>query len=73
MQCTWAEEESGFRFFLPNCMGGAVYGPNGCTCDRGGIDIDEALENAKHFEEQNRKLRSKIADLEAEIWKLKRG
>lgn len=24
--------DKGVRFFLPECMGGAVYGMNGCTC-----------------------------------------
>jgi hypothetical protein len=30
-RCHW-HTAGGERFFLPRCFGGAVYGPDGCTC-----------------------------------------
>jgi len=27
------DTETGKRYWLPRCMGGAVYGKRGCTCD----------------------------------------
>lgn len=34
MRCHWvrANDVPGGKFHLPGCMGGAVYGPRGCTC-----------------------------------------
>ncbi len=32
-RCRWVTEK-GERFYLPQCMGGAVYGSNGCTCPK---------------------------------------
>lgn len=34
MACRWIRDPEIGRWHLPDCMGGAVYGPNGCTCDR---------------------------------------
>lgn len=31
--CHMHTDEDGLRFWLPRCMGGAVYGKKGCTCD----------------------------------------
>lgn len=33
-RCKFVTEKDGFRWFFPQCMGGAVYGIHGCTCDR---------------------------------------
>lgn len=33
-QCRWERDEEIGRFFLPGCMGGAVYGPERCTCPK---------------------------------------
>jgi hypothetical protein len=30
------DEAGGSRFWVPECMGGAVYGRKGCTCERRG-------------------------------------
>ena len=70
--CKWVTDE-GIRFYLPNCMGGAVYGPDGCTCDRGRISIDEHISNATEYEKENRNLRTLIAKLEKRITELERG
>jgi hypothetical protein len=32
-KCHMAKDENGKRYWLPRCMGGAVYGKRGCTCD----------------------------------------
>lgn len=32
--CTWKRDHKIGRYFVPGCMGGAVYGEGGCTCDR---------------------------------------
>ena len=33
-RCSWKSDPEVGRYYLPECMGGAVYGPHGCTCDR---------------------------------------
>lgn len=31
-ECRWVVDDEIGRFFLPGCMGAAVYGLRGCTC-----------------------------------------
>lgn len=31
-RCRWVTDKKIGRWHLPGCMGAAVYGPNGCTC-----------------------------------------
>lgn len=33
-RCRWVRDPEIGRYHLPGCMGGAVYGPSGCTCAR---------------------------------------
>ncbi|QDP55189.1 MAG: hypothetical protein Tp170SUR191951_27 [Prokaryotic dsDNA virus sp.] len=49
-QCHYEYDEAGNRIMIPGCMGGAVYGDNGCTC--------------RPVEGSNRDLRARIEDLE---------
>lgn len=32
--CHYIRDKEAGRVFLPGCMGGAVYGPYGCTCEK---------------------------------------
>lgn len=32
--CRWINDKEIGRWHLPGCMGGAVYGPSGCTCPK---------------------------------------
>lgn len=48
----------GERFFLPGCMGGAVYGRDGCTCQR---------RTDKSTEQRIFELEAKIAELEKRL------
>lgn len=32
MKCHYSHDDEGNKFWFPGCMGGAVYGPRGCTC-----------------------------------------
>ena len=72
MSCKWVKEEDGYQFFLPDCIGGAVYGPHGCTCKYGAMHLDELKENAEYYYRQNIGLRCRISELENEIKQLKR-
>lgn len=33
-RCMWKRDKKIGRWFLPGCMGGAVHGPDGCTCKK---------------------------------------
>jgi len=68
--CKWVKDDDGFKFYLPNCMGGAVNGPDGCTCKRGRISIEDSLQLAEDYKCINRELRTLISKLEARIKKL---
>lgn len=57
MRCHMHTAE-GERFFLPGCMGGAVYGKDGCTCPK---------RSAKSTEQIVFELEERIADLEAQL------
>lgn len=48
----------GERFFLPGCIGGAVYGKNGCTCPK---------RSAKETEQRIFELEARVAELEKQI------
>lgn len=61
MRCHWANDKVVGRFWFPGCMGGAVYGPNGCTCQRPSEkkrqdDIERRLDQ---LEDRMRKLEAK--------------
>ena len=32
MSCHWVKDIDGLMHYMPECIGGAVYGPDGCTC-----------------------------------------
>lgn len=32
MRCHWVNDPEIGRWHYPGCIGGAVYGPSGCTC-----------------------------------------
>lgn len=34
-RCRWRYDREVGRYWLPGCMGGAVYGESGCTCPTG--------------------------------------
>lgn len=55
-RCHWHVAE-GERFWLPGCMGSAVYGPDGCTCPR----------HKKSAEQRIFELEAKVAELEKQI------
>lgn len=57
-RCHWHVAE-GERFFLPGCIGGAVYGSNGCTC---GVRDKRISQEQRIFE-----LEARVAELEALI------
>lgn len=57
--CRWVNDREAGRVLIPGCMGSAVYGPDGCTCNlkRRRKEIEdrmEALEAKVKLLEQNR-------------------
>jgi hypothetical protein len=66
---------NGEKIFIPGCIGGAVYGPEGCTCYPHGEDeikmvcssltddIDYCYERVKRFENAIIKLQTELQDL----------
>jgi hypothetical protein len=63
MKCHWSHADDGHRFWLPGCMGGAVYGPHMCTCPR-------KMQSAEKQREKD--LLKTIRDQEKEIAALNR-
>jgi len=63
MNCHWvkASDVPGGKFHVPGCMGAAVYGPSGCTCQR------------KSRAEEREDMRAKIKALEKRIEKLEKS
>jgi hypothetical protein len=54
--CGWKIAEDGTKYWLPDCMGGAVYGKVGCTCKKKprkkvGPKIKELEERIKRLED----------------------
>lgn len=44
-RCSWQHDPQIGRWFLPGCMGGAVYGESQCTCPKPGPkELDERLD-----------------------------
>jgi hypothetical protein len=60
--CTWRRDPAIGRWFLPGCLGGAVYGERGCTCDR---RKNTAAERITQLEQQVEELKATVARLEA--------
>lgn len=54
MICHWVNTEAG-RVQIPGCMGSAVYGPGGCTCD--------GRQRRKELEDRVTALEAKIEQL----------
>ncbi len=59
--------EKGIRYWHPECMGGAVYGREGCTCyDQPFIDdtwierIDQLEQRVSELEEENKIMRNSL-------------
>mgnify|MGYP006961553976 CR=1 FL=1 len=42
-RCRWMNDKEIGRWHLPGCMGAAVYGPDGCTCEP--VSREQALED----------------------------
>ena len=61
--CYWENDEKIGKVFIPGCMGGAVYGPDGCTCiqtkDKPN-DISIAWDRIDRLEKSIRKLEAFI-------------
>ncbi len=49
-RCYWTFEGE-LAHFIPGCMGGAVGGPDGCTCDHPLSDIEREREARREAEE----------------------
>ena len=49
-RCHWTIEGP-LAHFIPGCMGGAVGGPGGCTCDHPLSEIDQEREARREAEE----------------------
>lgn len=60
-KCLWKHDKYIGRWFLPYCIGGAVYGPEGCTC------------NTPRVNDRIQKLENELADVKAIIGKLAIG
>ena len=70
--CKWIEDKKGIRHYIPGCMGGAVYGPEGCTCeDSKWFQIDSLLEEMKELRIKVGKLGSRVTALEKENKRLR--
>lgn len=58
MKCHYSHDETGYRFWLPGCWGGATGGPNFCTCRYVVYDPEK---------DKHKELRKIIKDQEKEI------
>lgn len=56
-RCGYMTDSEAGKFFVPQCIGGAVYGPGGCTC------------NPKA---QRKALEQKLIELEEHVAKLEK-
>lgn len=59
MHCRWRIDKTIGRCWLPECMGGAVYGPHGCTCPTGKNVSEELEDRVDQLEEQVKQLVAK--------------
>ena len=59
MRCHWIYEEETFASFIPGCIGGAIAGPEGCTCNHPLSEIEREQEARREAEEYIEALRSK--------------
>lgn len=60
MHCRFRVDKQVGRYWLPECMGGAVYGPHGCTCPTDKNGHDDWEERIERLEEQVKQLNKKI-------------
>lgn len=50
-RCYWHRDETGAEIMIPMCMGCAVSGPEQCTCDVPGSQIDQVREELRQAKE----------------------
>jgi hypothetical protein len=76
MKCHTATSSDGFKFFLPGCWGGALYGIHRCTCYKPitktkkdkEVDLEKECRMLRAINEKlqsdNRKLKDRIMEVE---------
>jgi hypothetical protein len=84
--CHWARAPKVGLFHVPGCMGGAVYGPEGCTCKlplsdkernwraayrRAALELERALDRIGWLEQELKTLGARHIPLVGEVEKLK--
>jgi len=57
-KCKWVREKDGFRWFFPQCWGGAIHGKKGCYCR------SECKDTIEKMEDRIEKLEKRLAKLE---------
>jgi hypothetical protein len=55
-RCTWIRNKIAGKCFIPGCMGGAVYGPGGCTCTSDITATDEMEIRIERLEKKVKQL-----------------
>ena len=60
MHCRFRVDKKVGRYWLPACMGGAVYGPHGCTCPSGTNGYYDMEERMDRLEKKVKQLIKKI-------------
>lgn len=63
-RCKYERDEQGNSYWLPQCMGGAVYGPDGCTCDETRMVIEDALELLPRIVERLQDIEERLSIIE---------
>ena len=63
-RCHWVKDPQieGGEFMLPGCIGGAVYGMGGCTCDVPQSQYEQAVARAERAESRAERLLQEIGE-----------